>query len=247
MATGLNLPMLKRRGLLVVFSGLDGAGKSTQVALLIDHLRQQGYQTRYVWARGGYTPLIEGLKRTARCLLRRKLPPSGHSAERQRSFQKGYVRRLWLTAAMLELTWLYGVQLRWQLWRGRAVICDRYLFDTQIDFRLNFPQDEIERWWLWRGLTRITPTPDAIFWMCVPVEESVRRSTIKGEPFPDAPAVLARRLGEYETLAALNGWQSLDGRRSIADLADEIHNTVDQITQARQRSYEQTPAGGVSG
>ena len=36
-------PATPRRGLLIVFEGLDGAGKTTQVGLLYDHLRRQGH------------------------------------------------------------------------------------------------------------------------------------------------------------------------------------------------------------
>jgi thymidylate kinase len=239
--------MSKQHGLLVVFSGLDGAGKSTQIQILTDHLYETGQRTKYIWARGGYTPTLERLKGLARKTLKGGLPSSGHSVKRQQSFQKAYVRRLWLTVAMLDLIWLYGVKLRWQIWRGQAMICDRYLDDTLIDFRLNFPQEQIERWWLWRGLAHVTPTPDVTFWMWIPVEESVRRSAIKGEPFPDSPAVLTRRLSEYEALATLHGWQSLDGRRSIVDLAGEIQSTVDQVAQARQHSHGRARSSGLSG
>ncbi len=228
--------MVNRRGLLITFSGLDGAGKSTQIERLKNDLQQRGYVTRTVWARGGYTPGMEGLKRLARRLLRRKLPPSGHSAQRTQTFGKSWVRRLWLSLAILDLIWVYSVQLRWWKWRGQAVICDRYVWDTLIDFRLNFPHEGVERWLLWRSLVRIAAVPDVIFWMWIPVEESMRRSALKGEPFPDAPPVLAQRLSEYEALAITHDWHSLDGRRPIADLASEIQDIVVRGMEARRRA-----------
>lgn len=228
--------MAKQRGLLVAFSGLDGAGKSTQIEWLKNDLQQRGYVTRIVWARGGYTPGMEGLKRLARRLLRRKLPPSGHSAQRTQTFSKSWVRRLWLSLAILDLTWLYSVRLRWWKWRGQAVICDRYVWDTLIDFRLNFPHEDVEQWWLWRGLARAATVPDVIFWMWIPVEESIRRSALKGEPFPDALPVLAQRLSQYEALAIVHDWHSLDGCRPIADLAGEIQEIVIRVIEARHRA-----------
>lgn len=45
------------RGLLVVFSGLDGAGKSTQIAQLRRRLEHEGDRPSVIWTRGEYTPL----------------------------------------------------------------------------------------------------------------------------------------------------------------------------------------------
>lgn len=39
----MNQPANPCRGLLIVFEGLDGAGKTTQLGLLYNHLRRQGY------------------------------------------------------------------------------------------------------------------------------------------------------------------------------------------------------------
>ena len=214
------------RGQIIVFSGLDAAGKSTQIELLLAHLRQKGRQPVYLWTRGGYTPLFEWVKGMLRRVRGSALPPPGHNPQRARAFGTPWVRRLWLTLAQLDLLWVYGVQVRWWRGRGRAVVCDRYLEDTLIDFRLNYPQENVAGWWLWRMLARLTPTPDAAFLLLVPVEESLRRSDAKGEPFRDPPEVLAQRLAHYESLARDGHWQVLDGRRAIEDLAGAIRQAV---------------------
>jgi thymidylate kinase len=224
--------MVKGRGLLITFSGLDGAGKSTQIEWLKNDLQQRGYVTRTVWARGGYTPGIEGLKRLARRLLRRKLPPSGHSAQRSQTFGKSWVRWLWLSLAILDLIWVYSAQLRWWKWRGQAVICDRYVWDTLIDFRLNFPHEGVERWLLWRLLIRSAPKPDAAFVMLIPVEESLRRSDLKGEPFRDSADVLSRRLQQYQLLLPSNKWDMLNGNEPVEALAEIIQHTLGLIETA---------------
>jgi dTMP kinase len=214
------------KGLLIVFSGLDGAGKSTQIELLLGWLRQEGGNPVYLWSRGGYTPLFEGLKTVLRRLPGRTAPPSGQSPERAQAFSKGWVRRLWLVLALLDLLWVYGVQVRWWRGWGRSLLCDRYLWDTLIDFRLNFPQEQVEQWWLWRVLVWATPQPDAAFLLLIPVEESVRRSDIKGEPFRDPPEVLERRRGQYQALAEERCFLMLDGRRPRGDLALEIRQAI---------------------
>ena len=218
----------RKQGQVIVFSGLDGAGKSTQIELLMKHLREEGRKPVCVWTRGGYTPLFEGLKALLRRLLGRAVPPPGNNPQRAQAFSKGWIRRLWLVLALMDLLWVYGVQLCWWRWRGRAVVCDRYLWDTLVDFRLYFPRERVECWWLWRLLVRVTPQPDAAFLLLVPVEESVRRSNVKGEPFRDPPPLLTQRLAQYQALAQEGHWHVMDGRCSIQGLAAEVLAVLSQ-------------------
>ncbi len=221
--------MKKRLGKILTFSGLDGAGKSTQIALLKKRMSTNGEALVYLWTRGGYTSLFGQAKRLLRLVLGKKIPPSGPNPHRTQALQKTWIRRLWLTAALLDLLRVYGVQVRWWRWRGRTVLCDRYLADAYIDFRLHWPQEDIEQWRLWRLLRRLTPRPDVSFLFLIPVSESVRRSEIKGEPFPDLPETLCSRLQLYQALLLQGNWRVMDGLRSIPTLAEEVQLTLKQL------------------
>ena len=207
---------------LLTFSGLDGAGKSTQIELLRGRLRARGLETTVVWVRGGYTPFFTRLKSLARRAAGRRLPPSGPGERRSEALGRPWVRRAWLAAALLDLAWLLGVRVRILRRRGRIVLCDRYLVDTLIDFRLNFLAEQVERWWLWRAVERLAPHPDATFVLLVPVAESERRSDLKGEPFRDSREVLSARLAHYRALAPRSQCTILDGSQPAAEIAATI-------------------------
>jgi thymidylate kinase len=213
--------------MLVVFSGLDCAGKSTQIGLLMDFLRDQGAAPVHLWTRGGYTPGFNALKNLARRLFRRRVVPvQGAGEARARAFRRPRVRRLWLALAIVDLAFVYGVRLRWWALRRRTVIADRYLEDTLIDFQLNFPEECVEKWILWRLLAAVTPRPDVRFMMLVPVEESLRRSRLKNEPFPNTSDELSQRTAAYQRLVSAGGWDVLDGCSPIPDLEQRIRSRV---------------------
>jgi dTMP kinase len=103
--------MAAARALLVTFEGIDGCGKSTQVARLVERLRQQGQDPLAVREPGG-TPLSERI----RSLL---LEP-GQSIEPRAEL-------LLFAAARAELV---ASVIRPALASGQMVICDRFFDST---------------------------------------------------------------------------------------------------------------------
>jgi len=221
------------RATLVSFSGVDGAGKSTQIEQLEQHFRAGGQRVVRCWARGGYTPLFALAKKVMRRTARSRLPGPGHGPGRDRAMARAWVRRLWLTAAILDLILLWCFAVRWWRLTGRAVICDRYLADSKIDFRLNFPAEQVERWRLWHLLEKLAPTPEVAFIMLLPVEESLRRCRAKDEPFTDSPERFRERLAEYTALADRGAVVVLDAQRPVESLALEIRTAVDGSAASR--------------
>jgi len=49
--------------MLIAFSGIDGAGKSTQLEFLQNYFAGMQRKAVYLWTRGGYTPGINGLEK----------------------------------------------------------------------------------------------------------------------------------------------------------------------------------------
>lgn len=205
-------------GYLIAFSGIDGSGKSTQIELLTEYFRSQGTSAKYLWSRGGYTTLFDTLKDFSRRIAGKKLPAPGVSEQREQMLRKSSIQRLWLSIAILDLMRVYGIQVRWWLLRGRSVLCDRYIWDTLIDFKIAFPGIQIENWLLWKILVRVTPPPNASYLLMISLEESERRCKIKYEPFPDTPKRRAQRHVLYRKLRKLGHWRVFDATKPVDDL-----------------------------
>ena len=203
--------------MLITFSGMDGAGKSTQIDLLEDKLRQNGFRCKKIWARGGYTPGFELLKKLVRLILGRSAIPQGKSAKRTKVISKPAVARVWLILAMLDLIVLYAIYMRFQLILGKKIICDRYVEDTYIDFMLNFPQIDFEKMLLWKVLVFSAPRPTLAILLLLPVAISMKRSKEKNEPYPDSEATLEKRLEQYTSNEAMARYKYLVlyGKNSI--------------------------------
>jgi len=208
---------------MIAFSGLDGAGKSTQIDLLKEHFEKQGCKVKYFWSRGGYTPAMQSLKDLIRKFNSKSIPSQGPSKKRDQSFSNPLVRKVWLSLAILDLVLFYGVYVRFKSFTGVKVICDRYIFDTSIDFRLNFPQENVDKWWLWKSMVFIAMKPKKHFVLTIPVEESLRRSKLKEEPFPDSEETLKTRLNDYLIFVNQNSNViHINGAKKIND----IHNFI---------------------
>jgi thymidylate kinase len=213
--------------MIISFSGLDGAGKSTQIDLLVKHLEEKGKKTKYLWSRGGYTPIFNLMKNVLRKVRPQSVPKSGKSEKREQVFKSPRVRKWWLRIAMFDLILLYGIYIRWLSLIGYTVICDRYIHDTKIDFDLNFPMENIETWWLWKFLNKVIASPKVSFLFIIPVKESQRRSVLKNEPFPDSAEVLTQRLETYtEFSIKSSSWHLMDGMKSIETLQHEVISIV---------------------
>ncbi|WOG25814.1 hypothetical protein [Endozoicomonas sp. 8E] len=182
--------------MILVFSGTDGAGKSTQIELLKDYYKDKEKHVKYLWGRGGYTPCFKSVKKLAKRLFFKKIS-EGKSKERERIIQRKSVSSVWLFIAITDLLMFYGLYARIHSWLGYVVICDRYLEDSCLDFKLNFGSRFKEKGFLWCMVKLLAPKPDKSFLLYVPVELSLERSKFKNEPFPDSPETLKWRLEYY--------------------------------------------------
>ena len=216
-----------KRGMHIFFSGLDCSGKSTQIEILKERFEKDNRKVLVFWSRGGYTPGFQKLKDVLRMFSGKKLPTPGHSPKREKTLSNPIVKRIWLSIAMIDLFYYYVIYLRVKHLFGYNIICDRYLLDTNIDFKLAYPEVKTDRWVLWRLIKFFAMKSHYHFVSTIPVKESVIRSKNKFEPFPDSPETLEKRLALYN--AELKDDEKLvfiDGMRDLNEIKEEINSLV---------------------
>lgn len=215
--------------MLIEFSGLDCAGKSTQINLMVDYLSSHGYAVKTVWSRGGYTPGITWLKNLARG-GKSKTPEQMTVEEREAKVNaKPQGGRLLLWLSIIDLIVYWGIVFR--IWSSgkKALLCDRYLSDTFIDFTLKYPYMRFERWLVWKLLLKVYRKPDCSFVLTITPEESMRRSNLKFEPFPEPQEKRVKRLNLYMQEIKYGRWQyEIDCMRPIDVIHQELKSKIDE-------------------
>ena len=216
-----------KRGQVIIFSGLDCSGKSTQINFLERKFSRKNQKFFVFWSRGGYTPGFQKLKDILRFIIRKKLPKPGNSEKRDKAFSNPFIRKVWITFAILDLIFFYSLYLRFKYFFNYNIICDRYLMDTNIDFYLAYPTDKTDQWFLWRLLKFTAIKPNFHFVSTVPVSESIIRSKSKFEPFPDAPEILEKRLHLYnKELVIDKNLIHIDGMKDVNEIKKDIYSKV---------------------
>lgn len=128
---------VRPRRVLVVFSGVDGAGKSTQVDHLAQHLRRLNVPCTTAWVRLGFSgsPLLSGAARAGQRLL----PRAAHSAQEARVSGVGDTDPLtrrgllgWSWALANTLQYVRAARRAARRARGRVLILDRSRLDAAI-------------------------------------------------------------------------------------------------------------------
>ena len=229
-------------GLIIAFSGVESSGKSTQIDLLLDHLKSQECKPIYLWTRPGYTPLMSAAKRTLRGLSGRRKAASeegvsekpGQYPKRAGSFRSSIKRRMWLTVSLADLFWTYCIYLRLLRLRGRTVLLDRYLMDAIVDFRVNFPDQQVDRGIAFRLVRRFAAKSAAAYCLLIPAKESIKRTQSRARQHWEVPEIVEQKESLYRTLADEVGAIVIDGCQSPESIGEQLRQDVDKLLDSRR-------------
>lgn len=211
---------------LIVISGIDGSGKTTQINLLSKKLINLGFSNANIWTRGGYTPLFSYLKLILRFFVGNQNIPSGKSKKRAKILNNFFISNLWVNLAIIDLFIFWCIYLRIKMLFFDFIICDRYLLDTLIDFTINFSRIKLNNNVLWILLCKAIVKPDLALMLIIPFQEAQKRLSNKIEPFPDKYEVAQYRYSLYSEKISDYNYKNINANMS----SDLVHkNIVKQV------------------
>ncbi len=213
---------------MIVMSGIDSSGKSTQIALLVKELKNRGKKPLILWSREGYTENFQKLKEIIRRIHPGAIPTSEEKEKRDKMFKNKGRKYLWLYISIIDMMIIYCVKIRVLNLLGYEVICDRYLWDTYIDFKLKFPCLGFENWFLWKLLIFVSVKPNFSILLWLNPEISMQRSIIKKEPFPENAQDRSKRFELYSELKNKDKWSYvIKAENSIENIYNNIKRIID--------------------
>jgi thymidylate kinase len=233
------IPRRRANGRVISFSGLDGAGKSSQIEGLQRTLELLGFDIAVQWTRLEWTTLWENpwlgvlgwparttLRLVSRIRGRRRaeagdggtaVPRLEPSAVRERS---NVISQVWVAIVALAHGQAQRRETRAHLRGGKVVLCDRYTLDTAVHLRFRYGQQRNYGFQI-RFVQRLSPRPLAAYLLDVPAATAHAR---KAEQY--SLQDLERQGDLYREEHARLDVRRLDGELPREDLCSEIATEV---------------------
>ena len=217
--------------MIVSFSGIDSAGKSTQIDLLYNRLKSDGVRVKKKWSKARGTPGVEFVKRLVR---RDKHMDSNKKNEyRAEVYSNPKKKKLLFIASMLDLCWYWGIYYRILKIRYKVLICDRYLWDTYVEINSDFKGINIDKSFLWKMVKFLAPKPKVSFVFVIPAEVSLERDRQKNAAGIENIKVKQFKINKYMECVEKNLWTDvMDGMKSIEELQVAV---LDRVQNAKKK------------
>lgn len=212
--------------MIVSFSGIDSAGKTTQIDHLYRHCQDNGIGVKKVWSKARGTPGVLFLKELVR--RDRKMDADQKKEYRKNVFRNPRKQKLLYIASMLDLCWYWGIFYRILGAVTPILICDRYLWDTYVEINQDFPDVDIDRSRLWKLVKWIAPTPKVSFVFVIPAEVSLSRDHQKNAAGIEDIALKEKKIATYMACIRNGCWTHvMDGMDTVENLHKQVLNAVE--------------------
>lgn len=210
--------------MIVSFSGIDSAGKTTQIDLLLEYCKEHNIKAKQIWGKARGTPGVIALKELFR--KDKNFNTEEKAAYREEVFKNPRKEKLLYIASMLDLCWYWGIYYRLLNLVNQYVICDRYLWDTYVEINCDFAGIDINKSLLWKIVRTVAPKPKVSFVFIVPADVSLARDRQKNAAGIEKIEVKKKKIDLYMQCVDANCWTNvMDGMNSI----EQLHKQVIEI------------------
>jgi thymidylate kinase len=213
---------------LIVFTGIDGSGKTTQAKMLVESLKKSGIEALYVWTRWEPSLLRFLINKWKTSNKTENIDRLNRKVSAVRDIKGRFKSNpvfiwLWMGAFFID----YGIQIIPKIHLGllnkRFIVSDRIYYDSVVDQAVTFGRridwllDHLDSFWV----RIIFPKPDMVIYVDCPGEIAFARKD-------DAPNLkyLNDRREIYLKLADKYQWIKMKGTLPIDEVAAVVKDIV---------------------
>jgi len=170
----------------ICFTGIDGSGKTTHAISIVSFLIQKYVKCKYVWTRWVPITLKPVIILTKILLFKRSiaraLARSNEDYIEYRSAKRRYLKKslakIWQNMVLFDYLLQVLIKIRIPLLFGNVVVCDRYVYDTLVDFAVDSSCSKGKfKNMLKMHVASLFPKPDVLFLLDVPEEVALKRKS----------------------------------------------------------------------
>ena len=213
---------------MISFSGIDCGGKSTQIEKISEYMNSTDQYTnkvKVIHSRGGYTPLLEFVKKLVR--TDKNATREEQDKYREEIHSSSGKRKLLLWLSIFDLGLYYGIYFRFCEMFGKVILADRYFWDSYIDFLMKYSEFDFEKWLVWKIARKLYLKPKHSVIYVIPAELSMYRSTLKDEPWPEPVEIRRERIDMYMEQIEKKRWMHvIDATKSIEEVFEETKEKI---------------------
>lgn len=202
----------------IVFSGLDGSGKSTQAKLLENFFLEHKISCKYMWMRSPNTlsiPLIILFK-----LFRisySKKTKSGKMIGVTNLQNHKFLQKIWKKTLFSDLKFVGRYKINLIIHACKILILDRFIIDTLVDLAID-TNDETIIDELGKQFLSLIPQNSKIFFLDIDPQISYKRN------LEESINILERRKKLYYEISKYIDIIMIDGNKSIEQIHEQIIN-----------------------
>ena len=220
----MSVTILRTKGLLVCFTGIDGSGKTSNANKLIENLRKMNLSP--VYAYGRWTPVFSYpflaffrlLRYSSKVIHRNKIQYS-----EKHYYENRAIAYTWLVASLVDLIVLNFFRVLVHIWRGKIVVCDRYVYDVLVDQMFDLRDSSLYLRFPSKLLYILMPKPQITFLM--DLHEGIAFSRKKDTPTLEYLSIrrkLYLQLAGYFDFIVINAAESLSSiQEKVIELVTE--------------------------